>query len=317
MERRATAQTQPATGAGCDAGPMSQQLRVGLIGGGPWAREVHAPAIAEHRDFELAGVWTRRPEVAAELAAAHGSTAYDSIGSLVDAVDVVALAVPPAVQAEAAVAAARAGRHVILEKPLAESADAARAVADAVDAAGVASITVLTFRFAPETRRWLDEVAAGVAWSGGSARLLSGGLRGGPYAGSAWRQRHGAILDIGPHAFDLLDAALGPIVGVRAASASEPDLWHTIVEHRSGAVSTATVSMRLAIDPSVNEFEVYGSGGRLTLAPRRTRPRRCFATLLDEVAAMIRSGTTTHPCDVHRGVHLQRIIDEVRRLGDA
>jgi predicted dehydrogenase len=294
---------------------MTTRLRVGLVGGGSWAKDVHAPSIAAHRDFELAGVWTRRPEVAAEVAAAHGSTAFDSVGSLIDAVDVVALSVPPVVQADVAIAAARAGRHVILEKPLAESAGAAGAVADAVDAAGVASITMLTFRFAPETRRWLDDVAAGGPWSGGGGRWLSGGLLGGKYAGSAWRQRHGSILDIGPHAFDLLDAALGPIVEVRAATASEPDLWHAIFGHRDGAISAATLSMRLAIDPSVLEFDVYGSGGRLTLSPRQTAPPRCFAALLDELATMITSGTTTHPCDVHRGVHLQRIIDDVRRIG--
>ena len=296
---------------------MMTRLRVGLVGGGSWAKDVHAPSIAAHRDFELAGVWTRRPEVAAEVAAAHGSTAFDSVGSLIDAVDVVAVSVPPVVQADVAVAAARAGRHLILEKPLAESAGAAGAVADAVDAAGVASITMLTFRFAPETRRWLDDVAADGPWGGGDARWLSGALRGGKYAESGWRQRHGAILDIGPHVFDLLDAALGPIVEVRAATASEPDLWRAIFGHRDGAVSSATLSMRLAIDPSVLEFDVYGSGGRRALSPRQTPPPQCFATLLDELAAMVRAGTTAHPCDVHRGVHLQRIIDEVRRLAGA
>jgi predicted dehydrogenase len=296
---------------------MGTRLRVGLIGGGSWASEVHAPTIAAHRDFELAGVWTRRPAVAEELAATHGGSAFESIASLIDAVDVITLSVPPAVQAEVAVAAARAGRHLILEKPLAESADAARSVADAVDAAGVASVVMLTFRFATETRRWLDDVAACGPLSGGSGRFLSGGLRGGKYADSAWRQRHGAILDVGPHVFDLLDAALGPIVAVRAASASEPDLWHTIFEHRDGAISSATLSLRLPIDPSVVEFDVYGGGGLRALTPRQTPPLQCFATLLDELATMIRSGTTAHPCDVHRGVHLQRIIDEVRRIGGA
>ena len=193
---------------------MATRLRVGLVGGGPWASEVHAPTIAAHRDFEFAGVWTRRPEVAEELAVTHGGSAFESVAALIDAVDVVALSVPPAVQAEVAAAAARAGRHLILEKPLAESVEAARAVADAVDAAGVASITMLTLRFAPETRQWLDDVAAGGPWGGGEGRCLSGALLGGKFAGSAWRQSHGAILDIGPHVFDLLDAALGPIVEV-------------------------------------------------------------------------------------------------------
>ena len=76
-------------------------------------------------------------------------------------------------------------------------------------------------------------------------------------------------------------------------------------------MSTASLSMRLPIDPSVLEFDVYGSGGRLALSARRTPPVECYGTLLDELATMIRSGTTTHPCDVRRGVHLQRIIERV------
>ena len=75
---------------GCDATWMAERLRVGLVGGGPWAQRVHAPAIAAHPDFELAGVWTRRPAVADELAAAHGATAFADVEAMIDAVDVVA-----------------------------------------------------------------------------------------------------------------------------------------------------------------------------------------------------------------------------------
>ena len=292
---------------------MAERLRVGLVGGGPWARRVHAPVLASHPEFELTGVWTRRPAVAAELAAANGTIAFDDFDALVDAVDVVAFSVPPTVQPELAMATARAGRHLILEKPIAASLDDARQLADAVGAAGVASIVVLTFRFAAETNEWLADVAAVESWSGGTARWLSGALLDGMFADSPWRQEDGAILDIGPHIFDLLDAALGPIVEVSAARYTEPDLWHVISAHDTGAVSTATLSMRLPIDPSVLEFDVYGAAGREVLAPRQTPAEQCFATLLDELAAMIRAGATTHACDVHRGLHLQWVIDEVRK----
>src|SRR5262245_47385153 len=160
---------------------------------------------------------------------------------------------------------------------------------------------MLTLRFAPETRQWLDDVATGGPWGGGGGRCLNGLLLGGKFAGSAWRQRHGAILDVGPHVFDLLDAALGPVVEVRAAAASEPDLWHVILGHRNGAISSATLSMRLAIDPSVLEFDVYGGTGRLALTPFQTPPPPCFATLLDELATMITSGATSHPGRPPRG----------------
>ena len=256
---------------------MGERIRVGLVGGGPWAQLVHAPGLGAHPAFDLTGVWTRRPAVAAELAAANGTIAFDSFAALVDAVDVVAFSVPPAVQPELAVAAAQAGRHLILEKPIAATLEQAPGLRMPSPTPVSSSIVVLTFRFAPETRRWLADVSVGGPWSGGTARWLSGGLLGGEFAGSPWRQANGAILDIGPHLFDLLDAALGPIVEIRAALFTEPDIWHVIAGHESGAVSTATLSMRLAIDPSVLEFDVYGSC-RARNARQPARRRRSNAS---------------------------------------
>lgn len=254
--------------------------------------------------------------MAAELAAAHGAVAFADVDALIDAVDVVALSVPPAVQPAVAIAAARAGRHVILEKPIADSVDRAEELAEAIATAGVASVVVLTSRFAPETREWLATAAAGGPWSGGTARWLSGALLGGDFAGSPWRQQYGALLDIGPHLFDLLDAALGTITEIRSASYTDPDLWHVVCAHDGGAMSTAALSMRLPIDPSVLEFDVYGGGGLVALSARRTPAPECFATLLDELAAMIHSGATAHPCDVRRGLHVQRIIERVREQAE-
>ncbi|MDN5934528.1 MAG: Gfo/Idh/MocA family oxidoreductase, partial [Pseudonocardia sp.] len=106
-------------------------MRVGLVGGGPWARRVHGPALVAHPGTELTGVWTRRPDVAAELAGALGGHAAGSFDELLDGVDAVAFAVPPRVQGELAVRAAGAGKHLICEKPLAGDLVAARAVAAA------------------------------------------------------------------------------------------------------------------------------------------------------------------------------------------
>jgi predicted dehydrogenase len=62
------------------------RLRVGLVGGGPWARTVHAPGLAAHPDTELAAVWTRRPEAAADLAVEYGARSYTDLEDLFDAV---------------------------------------------------------------------------------------------------------------------------------------------------------------------------------------------------------------------------------------
>jgi predicted dehydrogenase len=293
---------------------VADKVRVGLIGGGPWARDVHAPGLAAHPDVEFAGLWTRRPAAAAELARAHGVTPFDDVAALIEAVDAVAFSVPPEVQAELALDAGRAGRHLILEKPVAESVATAERLVGVVDESGLATIVMLTMRFTPETRDWLANAVATGGWAGGSVRWLSGALLGGPYSDSPWRHAAGSITDIGPHSIDLLDAALGEVTEVAAATYSEPDTWQVLLAHDSGVVSTMSLSMKLPIDPSIVEIDVYGRSGRSQLIPRQTPTGDSYATLLDEFAAMVRSGATTHPCDVRRGLHLQRLVEKARTM---
>lgn len=299
---------------------MTDRLQIGLIGAGPWATAVHAPAIATHPDTELAGVWARRPDAAAALASMHGAQAFDSVSSLIAAVDTVAFAVPPAVQAPFAIEAATAGRHLLLEKPIAATVEDAVRLADAVATAGVASIVMLVMRFAPEIRRWLDDVRSVGGWRAGTGRWLSGGLIGGPYAASPWRHDDGALADVGPHTVDLIDAAIGPVTRVLAARHAEPDMWHVILEHDTPdgvATSTVTLSARVAVNPTICSVELYGANGH-SATPARTSPALdSYATLLDELVAMVRGGITSHECDVHRGLHLQRILGEARILTQA
>lgn len=292
---------------------MDERLRVGLVGAGPWARAVHAPGLAEHPGTALTTVWARRPEAAGELAKVHGASVSASFAELLGQVDAVAFAVPPAVQAELAIEAARAGKHVILEKPIAPDVASAERLVDAVRTAGVASLVMFTLRYAVETREWLDDLAAVGGWSGGGARWLSGGLLSGPYSESVWRHHDGALADVGPHVVDLLDAALGPITEVVAAHQSPEDLWQLVFAHEGGATSSATMSMRLAVTPSVVDIAVYGAHGYRALTRRPVAGVARFIALLDDFAAMIATGTTTHPCDVGRGLHVQRILAHARR----
>jgi len=97
----------------------SAPLRFGLVGTGYWARIAHAPALASTEGIELAAVWGRDPRAAAALAAEYQAAPYEEIEAMLAAVDGVAFAVPPDVQAPIAAAAARAGKHLMLEKPIA------------------------------------------------------------------------------------------------------------------------------------------------------------------------------------------------------
>ncbi|WP_084144918.1 Gfo/Idh/MocA family protein [Amycolatopsis jejuensis] len=291
------------------------QLRVGLVGTGPWATTVHAPGLADHPGTALTAVWSRRPEAAQSLAQAYDAVPTDDLDELFSQVDALAFAVPPSVQAEIATRAAEAGKHLILEKPVAADLAGAERLADAVTKAGVASLVMLTLRFSQQTRDWLDGVTRAGAWRGGGARWLSGALLGGRYATSAWRQdpAGGALADIGPHAFDLLDAALGPITDVLAARRSADDLWQLMLEHEGGVTSTAALSLRLPVQPTVVEFSVYGDHGFRTLG-RTGTANDAYTALLDDFAAMVSCGTTTHPCDVRRGVHLAWVVDRARAV---
>ncbi|WP_043536883.1 Gfo/Idh/MocA family protein [Saccharomonospora cyanea] len=291
---------------------MDSPVRVGLVGAGSWARRVHAPGLADHPATTLSAVWTRRSEAAAELAEEYGATACDTFTDLLGAVDAVAFAVPPAVQAELAVTAAEAGKHLILEKPLAADLAQAERVARAVSESGVVALLVLTLRYAMRTRDWLAGLADTGGWTGGSARWLSGALLGEKYGRAAWRHEIGALGDIGPHAFDLIDAALGKITAVVAARRGPGESWHVMLEHEGGATSTVSLASRLPIMPTAIEFAVYGQHGLRLLGREPEGEAASFTALLDDFAAMIDSGVREHPCDVHRGVHLQRILEECR-----
>ncbi|MGW4111658.1 Gfo/Idh/MocA family protein [Actinosynnema sp. NPDC004786] len=298
-------------------GRVDEQLRVGLVGAGPWATSVHAPGIADHPGTRLAAVWARREDAAAEVAAAHGAAVARTPEELLAQVDAVAFAVPPEVQAGIAVEAARSGKHVILEKPIAGSLADAERLARAVADGGVASLVVLTKRFAPETQEQLAQLREAGGWVGGSARWLNGALLGGPYSRSPWRHERGPLDDVGPHAFDLLDATLGTITDVIAANRSEHGVWQVVFRHEGGATSVATMTMSLPLNPGIAEVVVYGEHGHRVLADRGTTARQCFTNLLDDFVAMVDSGTPEHPLDVRRGLHLQRVIDLARRKAEA
>lgn len=287
------------------------RLRMGLVGAGPWAHGVHGPGTANHPATRLVSVWARRAEAAAEIAAANGATPAATFDDLLAEVDAVTFAVPPGVQAPLALRAIEAGKHVVLEKPVASSVEEAEGLVAAAERAGVATLLVLTFRYATEVADWLEQVHRLGGWHGGAARWMSPTLIEVTYERSRWRHDGGALADIGPHTFDLLDAALGPITDVLHAHFAEPGaVWHVLFGHESGATSTATLTMHTPAVPPVNDFTVHGSNGLLALDATGDAPTR-YAALLDDFVSMVHNGRTEHPCDIRRGLHIQRLLSAV------
>jgi predicted dehydrogenase len=282
-------------------------MRFGLVGTGPWAEQVHGPALADTPGIELVGVWGRRSERASALATDVGTDPYDDLDALVAEVDAVAFAVPPDVQAELAVGVAEAGRHLLLEKPVATDPARARAVRDAA-AAGVTSLVFFTDRFIDSSRAWLAEVEERGGWRGGWLRWFSALQdEGNPFGASPWRHEQGALWDIGPHAISTMTAALGPIESVRA-SAGERDLVVLTFAHGSGATSTATLTAFAPLPACGFEAAVWGEHGVLPMPPRPDDAQvDAFRKAAQELVAAAEAGQG-HPLDVAFGVRVVELL---------
>ncbi|MDP5182856.1 Gfo/Idh/MocA family oxidoreductase [Blastococcus sp. BMG 814] len=288
-------------------------MRFGVLGTGHWARAVHATALAAHPAAELAGVWGRDAGRAEALAAEFEVPGYADVDALLADVDAVAVALPPHVQAPLAVRAAEAGKHLLLEKPIALDVAAADRVVDAVRAAGVASVVFFTFRFQTATSTWLTQ-AARTRLAGGAGSWLSS-LAGTPFAASPWRQEHGALWDIGPHALSVLVPALGPVVSVQAG-AGLLDTVHLVLTHESGTASTVTLSHTVAPMSAGIEFYVHGDAGRLVLLPDLEAPVEAFTVAVDELTAAAVAGGI-HPCDVGFGRDVVAVLATAARALDS
>jgi predicted dehydrogenase len=289
-------------------------LRFGVLGTGYWAAETHAAGIAGHAGAELVGVWGRDPAKAEALGRRFGVRGYGDLDALLEVVDAVAIAVPPDVQADLAVRAAAAGRHLLLDKPLALSLEQARRVVEAAEAGGVASVIFFTARFVPEVAVWLDGLRETGGWEGAQGTWFGSIFHpGSPYASSAWRRSRGALWDIGPHVLALAIPALGPVERVSAATGLG-DTVHLIAAHRWGAASTLSVSLTVPEAATTSRFAVHGTAGWSAVPGGDVDAVLAFGEAVSQLSGMVAAGTTDHPCDVRFGAEVVAVLDAAERL---
>ncbi|MBD0839540.1 Gfo/Idh/MocA family protein [Streptomyces sp. TRM68416] len=289
-------------------------MRIGLLGTGPWAQLAHAPALSRHEALDFVGVWGRRPDAAKELAEHHGTRAYDDVDALLADVDAVAVALPPDVQAGLAVRAARAGCHLLLDKPLAPTVDEARAVVEAAEEAQVASVVFFTTRFQPETEAWIAAQSAAQGWFTAQAQWLGAVFRtDSPFADSPWRREKGALWDVGPHALSVLLPVLGDVRRVTAAAPGPGDTVVLVLDHAGGATSTLTLSLTAPPAAAGAAVELRGEAG-VTLLP--TSSQGAVPALIRAADALLtaaRTGTP-HPCDAPFGLRVTEILAAAEAL---
>jgi len=276
----------------------------------------HAPALHEHAELEFVGVWGRRTEAAKQLADRFGTRAYDDVDALFADVDAVAVALPPAVQAEFAVRAARAGCHLLLDKPLATTVGQGRAVVDAVQEAGVASVVFFTSRFLTETEAWITEQAGVGGWFTAHAQWL-GALFGGdsdsPFANAPWRREKGALWDVGPHALSVLLPVLGDARRVAAAAHGPGDTVHLVLDHVGGASSTLTLSLSAPSAAADAAVELRGAAGVSVLPQSAEGAVTALGHAADALLDAARTGRP-HACNAAFGQRVTEILVEAQAL---
>ncbi|HEU4675531.1 MAG TPA: Gfo/Idh/MocA family oxidoreductase [Motilibacteraceae bacterium] len=286
-------------------------MRFGLVGTGHWARTVHGKVLAQHPTSELIGVWGRDAGRTSATAAELEAQPYADVEALLADVDALALAVPPPVQAAHALTAARAGKHLLLDKPVALSPDDAHQLARAAEESGIASVVFFTSRFDAARRAWLYERSAATGWSGAEAAWTGNIFQpGSPYASSEWRQEHGGLWDVGPHALSMLVPLLGEVVSVQAV-AGQGDTVRLLLSHVHGGTSSALLSLTAPPAAARSDLTVWGEGGVHHL-PASGPAELAFATALDELVAAAEGGPA-HPAGLPLGVHVVEVLAAAER----
>jgi predicted dehydrogenase len=279
---------------------------IGLVGAGRRAAQVHAPTLAGSPDVRFAGVWAPTPGPVRELAGRHHVRTFERFADLLDHCDAVAFAVPPPVQAELAAAAAQRGKSVFLERPMAGDLAGAEELVEAVQRSKVASQIGLAWRYSTEVRRFLGIEVGRIKPDGGAGRLVSGSHHPGGSV-SAWRTERGVLRDQGVDLLDLLEAILGPIVGVQAHGDRRG--WvGLMLDHQVGRFSEASMSAMVAPEIFRADVEIFGPGGGAALDCTRASGPQAYRTMYREFAEAIRSGGAP-ALDARHGLHLQRVIE--------
>ena len=316
-------------------------IGVGIIGAGHFGA-VHARAMAEVDEVRLVASCRENADAAAAFAAEHGGTSYRDWRALLDdpAVDAVLIATPHDLHEEIAIGAAQAGKHILLEKPMAPNVAACDAVLAAADASRVKLMIGHVMHFALPCLK--------------AKEIVDSGVLGAPVLGSSWmiklwmesnrRPWHlndasggGMLMTAGIHALDRLIWLMGePVVGVSAMTGTffheqEADDAALIglrfangrigqvasVGYRNGAVTFAmdfvceNGTIRIDFDHGVST----GRDGVWTPVPGSIEPNWMGAAVAREWRALAASilNDTPSPVSGAYGRHVVACIEAVHR----
>jgi len=284
---------------------MKQTIGWGIIGCGDVAEHKGGPALYGAEGSELIAVASRNADKARDFARRHGAKrAHDTVDELLFDPEITAvyIATPPHLHREQTEAAAQAGKHVLVEKPMGLNASECDAMIRASADAGVLLHVAYYRRFYPKfvaAKRLLHAGAIGQILA---ARLhvcqqpSGGGWRIDPHISGG-----GHFVDIGSHRLDMLVYLLGDVAqvhgfadGLAATHSAEEDVVLTLRMENRALVSAG---FHFHTRPAQDILEIHGTGGTLRFDP------------FDAATFTVRTeaGDTTHTYETPTPTHLPMV----------
>ena len=287
MTRRAAGRVVSATPASKPPRADGRRIRFGLVGCGEIAI-LSARALAAASNCEIAIVADPDVQSANRLAAGTGSRATANIGELFDSrdVDAVLISTPHHLHAPLAIQAAAAGKHVVVEKPMATRVSDCDRMIDAAARSGVTLSVCYCFRYDPRVQKAKELLDKGVIGRPIGTRIVLGQFRSKEYwsrglsgrSVSDWRGRRetaggGVLIMNACHILDYMGWLLGSdvteVVACTATLTQDVEVEDSIsmsYRYAQGALGTldATSSQ---VGPDTFEQVIRGTEGQLVVAP--------------------------------------------------
>jgi len=278
-----------------------------------WWSDVLADAMKRSGKFEIASCYTRSTEKRQAFAKKYGCTASPSYEAILTdrTIEAVVNTTPNNVHRGTTCEAARAGKHVFLDKPIANTVADAWALTAECRKAGV--VLALGYQRRKETHfRWIrKQIDDGVFGKLVNAEANISRDRLGQFQLGSWRYTAegmpgGVMLQIGIHYTDVLEYMMGPIKAVRGSLAQlvlpgeNPDIASMIMEHENGALSTLN-----ACYASASEYYLMNIYGKEATA---------YYDLHQGLRFLTRGTTTANPVSCAKN---DTIVEELEEFADA
>lgn len=255
-------------------------LRWGILGCGNVAEHKGGPPLYSVDDSELIAVMRRDQAKAEDFAERHGAKrAYTDVDKLLsdDEINAIYIATPPNLHCEQTIRAARAGKHILCEKPMAMSVSECKQMVDACQKEGITLMIAYYRNHYPNVvkmKTLMDEDAIGdvvlarincTSYYNPNRQDLKNWRINPEISGG------GVLMDIGSHRISLLQYLLGDVVSVKGLAetvhldVAVDDSAVFTLRFESGAHAVANINWNVGI--GIDDIEVYGTKGRLRCSP--------------------------------------------------